>query len=245
MGKLKLLKGAFEGKVGVNYGVKQRSNHYLKAVPFSHTPHNEKQKMAFSAFGCLQRMSSQFVSGFWENLGLSSKNLNKINAVAHWLKPVMSEKVFSPAKIINVITSGEELKLTDYEYIPAESKISVSFKLNFDNPDATNVKINLAFIGENGQGFGAYSFYSQSGTLTFTTSYDRSEELAVIMFLSYDIGKKHYVNNCSVIQKGGQPFIDRFWYPNNMFNGTWFYDSEKQVASLDAKVTYASNIMYA
>lgn len=46
MGKMNFLQGGYTGTLGETYGVKQRRTVFAKAKPFSHTPHNQTQKIA-------------------------------------------------------------------------------------------------------------------------------------------------------------------------------------------------------
>lgn len=61
MGNLNLLKAGYNGKVGQTYGVETKGSFYIKAVPFSHTPHNNSQNQAKNRFIGLNRIASAVV----------------------------------------------------------------------------------------------------------------------------------------------------------------------------------------
>lgn len=229
MGELKLIKGAFNGKVGEFYGAKQHRKYYVKAVPFSHTPHNEKQKQAFSAFSCLQRMSAQFSRGLWQSLGLSAKNVNKINAVCHWLKPLISNRVFDLEKMNDVIPVGTELVLRDFSFSAETQSFSIDFQNLLKPYGLQDIKICYALIGASGQGYGAEAFYSNSGIKIIPTTWQEEEDITLVFFLSYLRNNKRVLSNCSLAtiktQKGyyfdnGTFLADNFdWLQKPYFDG--------------------------
>lgn len=102
MGTINILKSAFNGKVGQIYGTKQNGKYYAKAVPFSHAPHNNSQKSAFSAFVCLNRFAQGIGKELFKYLYLSDKKMTKANAVAKFFKPAIKDKTFTPLSIAEV-----------------------------------------------------------------------------------------------------------------------------------------------
>ena len=102
MGTINILKSAFNGKVGQIYGTKQNGKYYAKAVPFSHAPHNNSQKSAFSAFVCLNRFAQGIGKELFKYLYLSDKKMTKANAVAQFFKPAIKDKTFTPLSIAQV-----------------------------------------------------------------------------------------------------------------------------------------------
>ena len=65
MGKINLLRAGYEGKVGQTYGVAKKGLYDIKAVPFSHTPHNNSQNQAKNRFIGLNRIASAVVKKMW------------------------------------------------------------------------------------------------------------------------------------------------------------------------------------
>lgn len=134
---MNLLTSSFDGKVGELYGTKQYGNHYLKAIPFSHAPHSEKQKNSFSAFGCLNRFSSGIAKAFFSYLGLSNKTMLKHNAVAQLFKPCVENHVFNISNLSQVIKSDSSVSLesftTDYENNVIRALFTTSWENNAKN----------------------------------------------------------------------------------------------------------------
>lgn len=100
---MNLLKANFVGKVGEVYGAKWKSQHVIKAIPFSHAPHNEKQTKAVRAFECVNRVAGGISKYFWPYLNLSDKKMLKHNAVAQMLKPLLTGGVFNLSAITSIV----------------------------------------------------------------------------------------------------------------------------------------------
>lgn len=244
MGEMKLIKGAFNGKVGEFYGTKQFRKYYVKSVPFSHAPHNALQNQAFSAFGCLQRMSSQFAKSFWNYLGLSNRNMNKINAVAHFLKPVISDRIFRVGKIVNVIPGGNELMINDFSFSKENQMFVIDYSLNIDTSDKRDLKICYAFIAENGAGQGGGTFYGQSGKISLPTTWTETQNLSLVFFLSYLEKNKRILCSCSCEELKRSVFSNYGWYPNNMKNGDWYFSNDGGVVSENAVCEFKENGLF-
>ena len=95
MGKLNLLKAGYHGKVGKTYGVAKKNMYDIKAVPFSHTPHNNMQVTAKNEFVGLNRIASQVVKKMWQYLSLSDKNMYRNNALCKEWKNALKGGKFS------------------------------------------------------------------------------------------------------------------------------------------------------
>lgn len=133
MGKINLLTSSFNGKVGELYGTKQYGNHYLKAIPFSHAPHSESQKNAFSAFGCLNRFSSGIAKVFFPYLGLKNKTMLKHNAVAQLFKPCVSGHVFNITNLAQVIKSDSSVSIELFTIDYTKNRIEARFSTSWEN----------------------------------------------------------------------------------------------------------------
>lgn len=103
MSTINLLKGSINGKLGEVYGTRQYRNCYLKAVPFSHTPHNTKQKQSFSAFQKLVRFSAGIAKDFKTYLPIETKKQTATNATTQLFKPIIKNKSFNVNYLEDVI----------------------------------------------------------------------------------------------------------------------------------------------
>lgn len=123
MGIVNLLNASVNGKLGQVYGTRQWGNHYLKAIPFSHTPHNEKQNQSFSAFQKLVRFSSGIAKDFKEYLPIKTALMTATNATTQLFKPIIKNKSFN----INYLEDVIEVD---------GSTVIKSFGINFETQQA-------------------------------------------------------------------------------------------------------------
>lgn len=108
MAEMNFLLGGYKGKMGVTYGVRQYKKSIVKAVPFSHSPHNQDQKDSFAAFAKLQRFAAPIAKTLWAALELKNKNIHKLNAVASWLKPAIKNHDFELQTALDIIGSDAD-----------------------------------------------------------------------------------------------------------------------------------------
>lgn len=146
MGKLNILQSNYVGKVGATYGVKQRKTHFVKAVPFSHAPHNEKQKSACSAFVLLNRLSAVIAKKFWKYLDLSDKQMYRSNAVAQWLKATLVNNTFVLDEVAQVIPADGSLSLDALDFSAADYSFSMQLTNTLDTADVSKEMVFLAVI---------------------------------------------------------------------------------------------------
>ena len=143
MGKMNLLKSNFVGKVGATYGVEQHKNTYVKAVPFSHTPHNEKQNKAKNAFILLNRLSAAIAKYFWSYLDLSDREMYKNNAVAKWLKACLVDNQFVLENLGEVIPADGSLQLSSFSF----DHQTYIFQMELENTQETeNIKNEKVYM---------------------------------------------------------------------------------------------------
>lgn len=126
MGKMNLLKAVFEGKVGENYGARQRKNTYLKAIPFSHAPSSPTQTACVRAFEKLNRLSAKSANVFYPFINNPKKTLLKHNAVASFLKPLISGKVFDPGNFSQIIADGGGTSIAQFNVDTDAGIITIS-----------------------------------------------------------------------------------------------------------------------
>lgn len=193
MGKMELLKSGFTGKVGTIYGSKGNGKINAKAVPFSHTPHNAKQKNAFTAFGCLQRLSA-FISksDFFELLNIKQKNMLNINSVAKWLKPMVSGGLFSIEKIENVIERSNLYSITQADFEKEKQVLKIAFTRNEQIPLEEKSKTVL-FVADN-MGIGYVSQITENVSFSKSLSTKAVEIVNgyAVVFEVYTKNKKTY-----------------------------------------------------
>ena len=146
MGTVNLLNASVNGKLGQVYGTKQWGNHYLKAIPFSHTPHNEKQNQSFSAFQKLVRFSSGIAKDFKEYLPIKTALMTAANATAQLFKPIIKNKSFNIDYLEDVIVADGStvIKSFDINFETSQVFLEVSTTGNVDKKNK-NVWVIVIF----------------------------------------------------------------------------------------------------
>lgn len=193
MGKMELLKSGFTGKVGTIYGSKGNGKINAKAVPFSHTPHNAKQKNAFTAFGCLQRLSA-FISksDFFELLNIKQKNMLNINSVAKWLKPMVSGGLFSIEKLENVIERSNLYSITQADFEKEKQVFKIAFTRNEQIPLEEKSKTILFVADNTGIGYISEVTENEIFTKSIPTKAVEVPNGYAVVFEVYTKNKKTY-----------------------------------------------------
>lgn len=146
MGNLNLLKAGYNGKVGQTYGVETKGAFYIKAVPFSHTPHNNSQNQAKNRFIGLNRIASAVVKKMWNYLSLSDKKMYRNNALCqHWKNSLIGE-TFKLDNLKEVISQNGALKITQETYNPQNLNFVYSAQETNPDEDSKNQQIYLALV---------------------------------------------------------------------------------------------------
>lgn len=148
MAELNLLKGSFNGKLGELYGSKQFGNYYAKAIPFSHAPHNTKQKSSFSAFAKLNRFSSGLAKIFFDYMGINNNGMLKHNAIAKAFKITVKNNVFRFQNLSEIIAMDGTTTTSGIELHYDTNILSASFSTT-EEVDKKNNKTWVCFIISN------------------------------------------------------------------------------------------------
>lgn len=114
MGNLNLLQSGYTKRVGEVYGVKQYGKYIMKAIPFSHAPHNQTQKDSLTAFTKLNRMSSVLAKNFFNYLPISDKKMYKNNAVAQYFKSMIQGHAFNPELAFPTFERDSNIDITAF-----------------------------------------------------------------------------------------------------------------------------------
>ena len=134
MGKLNLLRAGYEGKVGQTYGVAKKGLYDIKAVPFSHTPHNTSQATAKDEFTGLNRVASRVVKSMWKYLGLSDKEMYRNNALCKAWKGALKGGRFALDNLKEVLSQEDALRIDEILYDP--QIFTFTYSANEENPSA-------------------------------------------------------------------------------------------------------------
>lgn len=146
MGKINILKAGYSGKTGQTYGVEKKDRFIVKAVPFSHTPHNDKQVKAKDKFVGLNRIASAIVKKFWYHLGLSDKNMYRNNALTRAWKQALEGDVFLLENLEKVIPNVGALQIIENSFDYETFNYSYTIKDNEPLPEGQEQYIYAAIV---------------------------------------------------------------------------------------------------
>lgn len=146
MGKINLLRAGYEGKLGQTYGVAKKGLYDIKAIPFSHTPHNNSQIAAKNRFTGLNRIASAVVKKMWNYLSLSDKKMYRNNALCQLWKGALTEEDFHIDSLKQVISQDGALKITEELYNPQEFRFIYSVQELLPDTESANQQIYLAIV---------------------------------------------------------------------------------------------------
>lgn len=198
MAKVNLLNASFDGKLGGVYGAKQYSGHFIKAVPFSHSPHSHTQTRAVRAFEKLNRLSSGISSVAFPFLNLSDKKMLRHNAVAKWLKPLIQDKIFIPSRISEVIPTGEETEILALDVNREKNEITISAKTNKPVSVKNKNRWFVFVFNDFGNVLIAEAPTKDFFLKTISTPLDENAEYYAIAFRSDKEKNKFFINGLSL-----------------------------------------------
>lgn len=101
MGRLKLLSGQFNGKVGSFVGSKNHSGHYVKARVFSKAPATTQQIANLTAFGALQRFTAALAKHTKNYRFLTTSTQTWYNTLTSTFKSTLVNNSFVVDKVVN------------------------------------------------------------------------------------------------------------------------------------------------
>ena len=149
MGKINILKAGYEGKLGTTYGVAKKGLYDIKATPFSHTPHSNKQNKAKNEFTGLNRIASKVVKKMWNYLGLSDKKMYRNNALCQAWKGALKGEEFKLENLKEVISQDGALRIDEVLYDPQTFVFTYSANEINKNAETENQIIYLAIVTNN------------------------------------------------------------------------------------------------
>lgn len=216
MGTMNTLRADYIGKVGKTYGVRQYGKSIEKAIPFSHSPHNQTQTRSVRAFEKLNRFSAYVAKTFWRYLNLSDKTMYKHNAVAKWLKPCVKNHSFQLENLVEVIPPNSSLRFGNINIDLVAKTAEIEFINTPYSANTTREDIFIALVTDNGTVKAGGAFSSVSQTVSFSWDYSDFISLSVVMFKSsVQFGKK-IINGLCISTETQNYVIDGILYTSLM-----------------------------
>lgn len=149
MGKLKLINGNFNGKVGAFVGQTYKGLKVIKSVEHKKRHPTTSQTNSVRAFECLNRAASGLVEYLWTFSKLSTKSQLKHNALAQFWKPLIADKTFNLENFYNIYSTST-LPITFFSQAQSNNK-NISATWNYTTPDTENFLVYGAIINNYGR----------------------------------------------------------------------------------------------
>ena len=201
MGKINILKAGYSGKTGQTYGVEKKDRFIVKAVPFSHTPHNHSQNQAKNKFIGLNRIASAIVKKFWNYLELSDKNMYRNNALTKAWKIALEGNEFILENLKRVILDKGTLKIIENNLNYETFDYSYTIKDNEPLPAGSEQYIYASLVTSNFITKLDVSAKGQIATLISSLGVVNFAFIQVYAFKARKYRNKWYLSGLSITEK--------------------------------------------
>lgn len=212
MGKINLLRAGYEGKVGQTYGVAKKGLYDIKAVPFSHTPHNNLQAKTKNEFVGLNRIAARVVKKMWKYLGLSDKEMYRNNALCKEWKGALKGNDFQLENLKEVLSQDDELKINTILYDPETFVFSYSAVEQDPDELTGNQIIYLAIVTNKQITKGDIIGYGNQAILSSIFDYIDFAYFQVWAFKAVPLNKKWQLKGLSISDPVFVIIVNRIFY---------------------------------
>ena len=201
MGKINILKAGYSGKTGQTYGVEKKDRFIVKAVPFSHTPHNHLQNKAKDKFIGLNRIASAVVKKFWYYLGLSDRAMYRNNALTRAWKQALEGDVFLLENLEKVIPNVGALQIIEDSFNYETFDFSYTIKDDEPLPEGQEQYIYASVVTNRFITKLDVSAKGQIATLKSTLGVVNFAFIQVYAFKARKYKNKWYLSGLSITEK--------------------------------------------
>ena len=201
MGKMNILKAGYSGKTGQTYGVEKKDRFIVKAIPFSHAPHNNSQNQAKNKFTGLNRIASTIVKKFWNYLGLSDRNMYRNNALTKAWKIALDGNEFLLENLKRVIPDKGTLEIIENNFNYETFDYSYTIKDNEALPAGREQYIYASVVTNNFVTKLDVSAKGQIATLISSLGVVNFAFIQVYAFKARKYKNKWYLSGLSITEK--------------------------------------------
>lgn len=132
MGKMNLLKGNWEGKVGQTVGAKWKNKSTIRTYTKPANPNTQAQQDVRGAFKSITSFTALFADQIRYRSALNTSGQSVRNAIIQLNKSMIADNNFSKADLL--VSKGGLQKVANESATQTAGKISITW----DNPTATN-----------------------------------------------------------------------------------------------------------
>ncbi len=132
MGKMNLLKGKWDGKVGQTVGAKWKNKSTIRTYSVPSNPNTQAQQNVRGAFSQITKFVALFSDQIKYLSALDTAGMSVRNAIVKLNKAMIAENNFTKAELL--ISKGGLQKVTNEAGTATAGKVTITW----DNPTATN-----------------------------------------------------------------------------------------------------------
>lgn len=186
MGKMNLLKGKWDGKVGQTVGAKWKNKATIRTYSIPSNPNTMAQQNVRGAFKEMSQYVAMFADGIKYKSALNTAGMSVRNAIIKINKEMIAMNSFDKATLL--VSKGGLQKPSSV--VAASTPETNTVKVTFTPPTATNFTakaeaIVIAVDATNGL-VDVFSAKASTGTATGTIAFAQSANVQVYMyFLDY------------------------------------------------------------
>lgn len=186
MGKMNLLKGKWDGKVGQTVGAKWKNKATIRTYSIPSNPNTMAQQSVRGAFKEMSQYVAMFADGIKYKSALNTAGMSVRNAIIKINKEMIAMNSFDKATLL--VSKGGLQKPSSV--VAASTPETNTVKVTFTPPTATNFTakaeaVVIAVDATNGL-VDVFSAKASTGTATGTIAFAQSANVQVYMyFLDY------------------------------------------------------------
>lgn len=186
MGKMNLLKGKWDGKVGQTVGAKWKNKATIRTYSIPSNPNTTAQQSVRGAFKEMSQYVAMFADGIKYKSALNTAGMSVRNAIIKINKEMIAMNSFDKATLL--VSKGGLQKPSSV--VAASTPETNTVKVTFTPPTATNFTakaeaVVIAVDATNGL-VDVFSAKASTGTATGTIAFAQSANVQVYMyFLDY------------------------------------------------------------
>jgi hypothetical protein len=237
---MNLLRADWTGSVGRTTGARSKGKSIIKAKIEGKAPPNELQTRSLRAFESLNRLSAAIARDAWQYTGLSDRSMLRHNAVARWLKPVVSNHEFDLDGISRAMPPTGNIRIDAAVYDSTDDTIAVHISIDHRSVGGAPKEVVLSVSDDIGRTTPIITIPYQSGNYIFQKNEKMSGQMQAIGWVAVQYGKKRTPSDgltrrvtmlnysfdeqpMGILWLNGKPLYQRSWDIGNMPAGSDVY----------------------
>jgi hypothetical protein len=189
---MNLLKASYTGKVGETVGAQWKGKSTVRTYAKHRSHSSIAQLDAFDVHAQLCRFSAGIANSVWPYTNCSDKKTLKHNAVQHWLKPLISSKVFSPGSANQFIKIEPWAYINSVNYSSSTGILTASIACNIFNIRPDDYMSIVGVFLKDGTPLHIQTYNVKDFTLNEFLGRYQVQEVLLWGYTWYRMGRKSY-----------------------------------------------------